>query len=180
MIDIQEQGFGCADCETVCGRLTVDGSESRSGQNENEFVTVRKSVAGGAIAVEGIRFSSIATGIGGVTVRLFFTVGGNGILRVPVSFLFCSGGTCMSVSSAARVVFRGFSVGLPLLLEARALWLCVLFLRWSGRFHLCVVRLVLRCCSGRGRRPGRGKSTGKIIWNVSYVSCEGLESVWND
>ena len=34
---IQEQGYGCADCETVCGLLTVDGSEYRLGQNESEF-----------------------------------------------------------------------------------------------------------------------------------------------
>ena len=34
---IQELGVGCADCETVCGLLTVDGSKSWSGQNESEF-----------------------------------------------------------------------------------------------------------------------------------------------
>ena len=34
---VQEQGYGCAGCETVSGLLTVDGSESRSAQNESEF-----------------------------------------------------------------------------------------------------------------------------------------------
>ena len=33
----QEQGYGCADCETVCGLLTADGSESRSDLNGSEF-----------------------------------------------------------------------------------------------------------------------------------------------
>ena len=88
------------------------------------YVTVRKSVAGGAFAVVGIGFFSIGTSLGGVTVRLFFTVGGIGILRVTVSVLFCSGGTCVSVSSAACVVLRGNSVAWPLLLEALA-WVVV-------------------------------------------------------
>ena len=34
---IQELGVGCAGCEKVCGLLTVDGAESRSGLNECEF-----------------------------------------------------------------------------------------------------------------------------------------------
>ena len=53
--------------------------------------------------------SRLAQASAGFTVRLFFTVGGVGILRVTVSVLFCSG-----------VVLRGYSVAWPLLLEARA------------------------------------------------------------
>ena len=45
----------------------------------------------------------------------------DGILRVTVSVLFCSGGTVVFFSSAAHVVFRGYSVARPPLLEARAL-----------------------------------------------------------
>ena len=76
---------------------------------------------GGAFVVVGIGFFSIGTGFGGVTVRLFLTVGGSDILRVTVSLLFRSGGTVVFFSSAAHVVFHGYSVARPPLLEAQAL-----------------------------------------------------------
>ena len=47
---IHEQGHGCADCETVCGRLTVDGSESKSGLEESEFDGNVQSVQGSIMA----------------------------------------------------------------------------------------------------------------------------------
>ena len=79
------------------------------------FVKVRESVDGGAIAVVGTWFSSVGTGIGGVTARLFFAAGGNGSLRVPVCFLFCLVGISLSVSSSAS---RGHCCWRP-----RRLWL---------------------------------------------------------
>ena len=105
------------------------------------YVTVRKSVAGGAFAGVGIGSFSIGTGVG-VKVRLFFTAGGIGILRVTVTVLFCS---------AARVV-RGYSVAWPLLLEARA-WL---FDRLSVSLscsHFAVCLVLLLCWPWP---PGRG------------------------
>ena len=147
------------------------------------YVTVRKSVAGGANAVVGIGFSSIGTSNGRVTVRLFFTAGRNGILRVSVFFLFCAVGFGLSVSSATHIVLCGFGVAGPLLLEVWALWLFVLYLRWGGRFHLCVVRLVLRCWSGHGRRPGRGINVGLecLAFHVDLCGqqCAGICSVGN-
>ena len=77
-------------------------------------------LCGGAFVVVVIGFLT-GTGFGGVTVRLFFTGGGDGIQRVTVFVLFCSGGTVVFVSSATHVVFRGYSVARPPLLEARAL-----------------------------------------------------------
>ena len=46
----QEKGYGCAGCETVSGRLTVDGSESRSGHNGSEFDGNVQSVEGSITA----------------------------------------------------------------------------------------------------------------------------------
>ena len=99
--------------------------------------------------------SFVVVGIG------FFSMAAFGILQVMVSVLVCSGGTCLSVSSAARVVLRGDSVAWPLLLEARGVGGCLicLFVRVScSLFAVCLFLF----CPGHGRHPMRGTSMGLI------------------
>ena len=93
------------------------------------------------------RFFPIGTGFGGVT----------------VSVLFCSGGTVVFVSSAASVVFRGYSVARLPLLEAQAFVVVYLFLRSGGLLALPSLSVWFLFCPGHARHPGRGTSMGLMV-----------------
>ena len=87
---------------------------------DGPFGTVRRCVAGGVDAHVFTCLSLGGTGFDGVTVRLFFTAGGNGVLQVTVFFLFSPIGTGMSLFSGAHALVRGCGVVWPFLREARA------------------------------------------------------------
>ena len=87
------------------------------------YVTIRMSVAGGAVADLGKWLSSVGTGMRGVT----------------VSVLFSLTGSHMSCFSAAHAMVRGFSAAWPFLWEAGAFGGCFdLFQRVGRCGRLCV------------------------------------------
>ena len=87
------------------------------------YVTIRMSVAGGAVADLGKWLSSVGTGMCGVTVSVLFSLTGSG----------------MSCFFAPHAVLSGFGAAWPSVREARAFGGCFdLFLRVGRCGRLCV------------------------------------------